>query len=55
MEDFIGRGDRSISPVIKRAWELGATNDGWWGPPPVHFKDPFVCEPSCGENYTTLV
>jgi len=29
MEDFIGRGDRSISPVIQRAWELGATNDGW--------------------------
>lgn len=30
MEDFISRGDRRISAVIKRAWELGATNDGWW-------------------------
>lgn len=30
MEDFISRGDRRIGTVIKRAWELGATNDGWW-------------------------
>lgn len=30
MEDFIGRSDRSVSPVIRRAWELGATNDAWW-------------------------
>ena len=30
MEDFISRGDRKIGAVIKRAWELGATNDGWW-------------------------
>jgi len=30
MEDFIGRGDRAICSVIRRAWELGATNDGWW-------------------------
>jgi len=30
MEDFISRGDRRIGDVIKRAWELGATNDGWW-------------------------
>ena len=30
MEDFIGRGDRRIGAVIKRAWELGATNDAWW-------------------------
>lgn len=30
MEDFISRGDRRISKVIRRAWELGATNDGWW-------------------------
>jgi hypothetical protein len=29
MEDFIGRGDRRIGAVIKRAWELGATNDAW--------------------------
>lgn len=30
MEDFISRGDRQIGPIIRRAWELGATNDGWW-------------------------
>eukprot|EP01023_Acetabularia_acetabulum_P064377 TRINITY_DN8307_c0_g1_i6.p1 TRINITY_DN8307_c0_g1~~TRINITY_DN8307_c0_g1_i6.p1 ORF type:complete len:1053 (+),score=178.71 TRINITY_DN8307_c0_g1_i6:266-3160(+) len=30
MEDFIGRGDRRISKVIKRAWELGALNEAWW-------------------------
>jgi len=29
MEDFIGRGDRRIGAVIRRAWELGATNDSW--------------------------
>ncbi|KAL4447381.1 hypothetical protein ABPG77_007414 [Micractinium sp. CCAP 211/92] len=32
MEDFIGRGDRRIGRVIRRAWELGATNDSWWVP-----------------------
>lgn len=30
MEDFVARGDRRVSEVIRRAWELGATNDGWW-------------------------
>lgn len=30
MEDFVARGDRRLGAVIKRAWELGATNDGWW-------------------------
>ena len=30
MEDFIGRGDRSICRVVRRAWQAGATNDGWW-------------------------
>ena len=30
MEDFIGRGDRRLSKVIKRAWELGAGMDSWW-------------------------
>ena len=29
MEDFIGRGDRSLGRVILRAWQLGATNDAW--------------------------
>ena len=30
MEDFIGRGDRRLAPVIHRAWELGAGMDSWW-------------------------
>ncbi|MGB0563961.1 MAG: TIGR03936 family radical SAM-associated protein, partial [Spirulinaceae cyanobacterium] len=30
MEDFIGRGDRRLAPVVKRAWELGAGMDAWW-------------------------
>lgn len=30
MEDFIGRGDRRLVPVIRRAWELGAGMDAWW-------------------------
>jgi radical SAM family uncharacterized protein/radical SAM-linked protein len=30
MEDFVGRGDRRLSAVIRRAWELGAGLDAWW-------------------------
>lgn len=30
MEDFIGRGDRRLAPVLRRAWELGAGMDSWW-------------------------
>ncbi len=30
MEDFIGRGDRRLGPVIKRAWQLGAGMDAWF-------------------------
>ncbi|MEM1370442.1 MAG: TIGR03960 family B12-binding radical SAM protein, partial [Cyanobacteria bacterium P01_H01_bin.15] len=30
MEDFVGRGDRSLGRVVKRAWELGAGMDSWW-------------------------
>jgi radical SAM family uncharacterized protein/radical SAM-linked protein len=30
MEDFVGRGDRTLAEVIKRAWELGAGMDAWW-------------------------
>ena len=30
MEDFVGRGDRRLASVIKRAWELGAGMDAWW-------------------------
>jgi radical SAM family uncharacterized protein/radical SAM-linked protein len=29
MEDFIGRGDRRLSAVVRRAWELGAGMDAW--------------------------
>ena len=30
MEDFVGRGDRRLAPVVRRAWELGAGMDAWW-------------------------
>lgn len=30
MEDFVGRGDRRLSTVVRRAWELGAGMDSWW-------------------------
>ncbi|MDF5721703.1 MAG: TIGR03960 family B12-binding radical SAM protein [Rhizonema sp. PD37] len=30
MEDFIGRGDRTLSTVLHRAWELGAGMDAWY-------------------------
>ena len=30
MEDFIGRGDRRSSSVLRRAWELGAGMDSWY-------------------------
>ncbi|WP_427161012.1 TIGR03960 family B12-binding radical SAM protein [Aliinostoc sp. HNIBRCY26] len=30
MEDFIGRGDRSLGKVLQRAWELGAGMDSWY-------------------------
>ena len=30
MEDFVGRGDRRLGPVLQRAWELGAGMDSWF-------------------------
>ena len=30
MEDFVGRGDRRLSNVVRRAWELGAGMDSWF-------------------------
>jgi radical SAM family uncharacterized protein/radical SAM-linked protein len=30
MEDFVGRGDRRLSAVLRRAWELGAGMDSWF-------------------------
>lgn len=30
MEDFVGRGDRRLAPVLRRAWELGAGMDSWF-------------------------
>ena len=30
MEDFVGRGDRRLGKVVRRAWELGAGMDSWW-------------------------
>ena len=30
MEDFVGRGDRRLSSVLRHAWRLGAGMDTWW-------------------------
>ncbi len=30
MEDFVGRGDRNLGTVVRKAWELGAGMDSWW-------------------------
>jgi radical SAM family uncharacterized protein/radical SAM-linked protein len=30
MEDFIGRGDRTLGKVLHRAWQLGAGMDSWY-------------------------
>ncbi len=30
IEDFIGRGDRRLGAVVRRAWELGAGMDSWF-------------------------
>ena len=30
MEDFVGRGDRNLSRVVRKAWEFGAGMDSWW-------------------------
>ncbi|AFY71060.1 Protein of unknown function DUF2344 [Thalassoporum mexicanum PCC 7367] len=30
MEDFVGRGDRTLSQVIKHAWQKGAGMDSWF-------------------------
>jgi len=30
MEDFVGRGDRRLAAVLRRAWELGAGMDSWF-------------------------
>ncbi|MBK1987154.1 TIGR03960 family B12-binding radical SAM protein [Sphaerospermopsis aphanizomenoides BCCUSP55] len=38
MEDFIGRGDRSLGQVLRRAWELGAGMDSWYDSVETAFK-----------------
>ena len=30
MEDFVGRGDRRLAPVIEAAWRAGAGLDAWF-------------------------
>ncbi|ABD02778.1 TIGR03960 family B12-binding radical SAM protein [Synechococcus sp. JA-2-3B'a(2-13)] len=30
LEDFIGKGDRSLGQMIERAWRAGAGMDAWW-------------------------
>ncbi|MBD2134332.1 TIGR03960 family B12-binding radical SAM protein [Sphaerospermopsis sp. FACHB-1094] len=38
MEDFIGRGDRSLGKVLLRAWQLGAGMDSWYDSVETAFK-----------------
>ena len=38
MEDFTGRGDRSMCGVIRRSWELGAHKDTWWDGQDISFR-----------------
>ena len=38
MEDFIGRGDRSLCDVVRRSWELGAHKATWWDGAESSFK-----------------
>ena len=30
MEDFVGRSDRRLAPVIEAAWRAGAGMDAWF-------------------------
>ena len=57
MEDFLGRGDRSLTPVLKRAWELGAHRDTWWDGAESSFKsfDRAVEESGMGWKYRQVV
>lgn len=57
MEDFLGRGDRSLAPVLKRAWELGAHKDTWWDGAESSFAsfDRAVEESGMGWKYRQVV
>ena len=57
MEDFIGRGDRALCPVIKRSWELGAHKDTWWDGQDASFKafDGAIAEAGLDWKYRQVV
>lgn len=57
MEDFIGRGDRKIGKVIRRAWELGALNVTWWENSEKAFKawDQAVLESNMTWKYRQVI
>lgn len=53
MEDFVGRGDRRLGAVLRRAWELGACNEAWWEGTDVAFSawDAAIAESGLGWKY----
>ena len=57
MEDFLGRGDRSLTPVLRRAWELGAHRATWWDGSAEAFRafDRAVEESGVGWKYRAVV
>lgn len=57
MEDFIGRGDRRLGAVVRRAWELGATNDAWWASQDAAFAawDQAIAESGLGWKYRQVL
>tara|TARA_B100000683_G_scaffold153818_1_gene148701 strand:- start:2402 stop:5692 length:3291 start_codon:yes stop_codon:yes gene_type:complete len=57
MEDFLGRGDRSLTPVLLRAWELGAHRATWWDGSAEAFRafDRAVEESGVGWKYRAVV
>jgi radical SAM family uncharacterized protein/radical SAM-linked protein len=38
IEDFLGRGDRRLAPIIQRVWELTSGQDFWWENPDRAFE-----------------
>ena len=57
MEDFIGRGDRALCPVIRRSWELGAHKDTWWDGQDASFRafDGAIAEAGLDWKYRQVV
>ena len=49
----MGRGDRRLGAVLRRAWELGACNEAWWEGTDVAFSawDAAIAESGLGWKY----